>query len=96
MLQRKKILCGIIITFSNKNYILYKSDWIMVKLKLPKTLQLATLKDAPRQKDIIARIKASENNNIVEGYRIEKNPNTDYPYKFFAEINIDNELVLTF
>lgn len=63
----------------------------MVKLRLPKTLQLATLKDAPKQEDIIARIKASENNNIVEGYRIEKNPNTDYPYKFFAEINIDND-----
>lgn len=63
----------------------------MVKLKLPKTLQLATLKDAPRQEDIIARIKASENNNIVEGYQIEDNPNTDYPYKFFAEINIDND-----
>lgn len=63
----------------------------MIKLKLPETLQLATLKDAPKQEDIIAKIKASENNNIIEGYRIEENSNTNYPYIFFAEINIDND-----
>jgi hypothetical protein len=64
---------------------------MMVKLKLPKTLRLARLDEAPKNESILESIKASENNNIVEGYRLKNNPNLGYPYKFFAEINVDND-----
>lgn len=62
----------------------------MVKLELPETIRLAKLDEVPQQPGLIERIKASDNNNIVEGYTFSPNTNNDYPYRFFAEINVDN------
>lgn len=61
----------------------------MIKLRLPKTIRLATIEEVPDQKDIQECIQLSVNNNIVEGYRLTLNTNKKIPYKFIAEINID-------
>lgn len=61
----------------------------MIRLRLPKTIRLATIEEVPDQKDIQERVRQAVNNNIVEGYRISFNKEKNLSYRFFAEINID-------
>lgn len=63
----------------------------MIKLKLPKTISLAAINDMPQNEDAILRLQQVQNNNIVEGYTFIENEDEKYPYKFYAEINIDND-----
>ena len=39
----------------------------------------------------MAKPKERETANLVEGYRVKSNSSGDLPFKFFAEINIDND-----
>ncbi|WP_420571839.1 hypothetical protein [Kordia sp.] len=61
------------------------------KLELPKTLRLLESSEAPRDLAVLERIKLSKTANIVEGYTLFQNdPNSEFAFKFFAEININN------
>jgi hypothetical protein len=39
---------------------------------------------------VFERLKKRENANIVEGFKLKYNTTHDLPFKFYAEINIDN------
>lgn len=63
----------------------------MKTLLLPPTIRTARPDEAPNQGDILDRIAASETANIVEGYAFCHNETQELPFKFFAEINVDND-----
>lgn len=65
----------------------------MLKLHLPPTIRLATFDELPDNADIRARIQAGQQANIVPGYTVKENQNNDLPFRFYAEINVDNELL---
>ncbi|MFI5149236.1 MAG: hypothetical protein ACHQRM_05845 [Bacteroidia bacterium] len=46
--------------------------------------------ELPDNPEVHERIKAMEKANIVEGYTLQENADIDLPFKFYAEINIDN------
>lgn len=64
---------------------------ITVKLKLPKTIRMLEVDtyEGEKYKEIAER---AANNNIVEGYTLNERENTppNPPFKFYAEVNIDN------
>jgi hypothetical protein len=60
-------------------------------LELPKTLRLIEVHEAPNDPKVQERIKLSKTANIVEGYTIHKSKeNTEFPFAFFAEVNVNN------
>lgn len=68
----------------------------MIKLQLPPTIRLAKTSEVPGNEDAIRKIEeAHKKNKIVEGYRLLPNNQDSFPYKFFAEININNDTLWT-
>jgi hypothetical protein len=62
----------------------------MKTLELPPTISNLTVDDVPNTPDILEKIKRRNGANIFEGYTIFGNEDNEYPYRFFARINIDN------
>lgn len=63
----------------------------MIKLKLSPTISLAQPNDISSDEDDLMRPENTVRDNLVEGYIFTENRNERHPYKFFAEINIDND-----
>lgn len=59
-------------------------------LKLPPTIRLARKNELPKNSDAIELLEKSTTANIVEGFTFQENTSQDLPFKFYAEINIDN------
>ncbi|WP_276134955.1 hypothetical protein [Polluticoccus soli] len=61
-------------------------------LETPPTLRLPRPDEVPNndQEEVFERLKQRETANIVEGYKFRYNTEQDLPFKFFAEININN------
>lgn len=59
-------------------------------LQPPPTIRLPRPEEIPSYPEVIELLKARENANIVEGYTFSVNTTNDLPFKFYAEINIDN------
>lgn len=64
-----------------------------IKLKLPQTLRPVTAEDRDvlSDEDIMLQINEAENNKIVEGYRLFTDIDSKHVFKFYAEVNIDND-----
>ena len=63
----------------------------MKPLELPPTIRTARADEVTTpNEDILKRLQAREEALIVEGYRLERNPDAGAPFRFFSEINIDN------
>lgn len=63
----------------------------MKTLQLPPTIRTARPDEVPKQAEILEGIAKSKTAKIVEGYVFQYNETHDLPFKFFAEINIDNQ-----
>jgi hypothetical protein len=63
----------------------------MKPLQLPPTIRTPGLDEVPRSPEIIQRIEERASANIVQGYTIQPNPSDAFPYRFYAEVNIDND-----
>lgn len=63
----------------------------MKTLQLPPTIRTARPDEVPKQEDILNRIAASKSASIVEGYVFHYNETHELPFRFFAEINVDNQ-----
>lgn len=63
----------------------------MKPLQLPPTIRTARLDEVPARSDLIDRIASRQTANIVEGFTLRENPSVDSPFKFFADINVDNQ-----
>ena len=63
----------------------------MKTLQLPPTLRIARPDEVPNRPDILKRISESKEAKIVEGYVFLNNETHDLTFKFFAEINVDNQ-----
>lgn len=59
-------------------------------LETPPTIRVPQLDELPNRPDVLERLKARERANIVEGYNLTENSTHNLPFKFYAEINIDN------
>ena len=62
----------------------------MKPLQLPPTIRTARPDEVPGESAILDRILKRETANIIEGYVFHYNETHDLPFKFFAEINVDN------
>lgn len=63
----------------------------MKPLELPPTIRTARADEVTTpNEEIFKRLQAREGATIVEGYRLERNPDAGGPFRFFSEINIDN------
>lgn len=62
----------------------------MKRLETPRTLRIPNLDEVPRTRDLINAISKSHSANICEGFVLRPNTTNDLPFKFYAEINIDN------
>jgi hypothetical protein len=67
----------------------------MKRLQLPVTIRIARHDEVPNDPTILRKIADGEDANIVEGYVFHYNESHDLPFKFFAEINIDNQNLWT-
>jgi hypothetical protein len=63
----------------------------MKALKLPPTIRTPRLDEVPQRPETIQKIRERQLAKIVEGYTINDNDSKEYPFKFYAEVNIDNE-----
>jgi hypothetical protein len=63
----------------------------MRRLKLPVTIRIARPDEVPNNPIILKKIEDGKGANIEEGYVFHYNESHDLPFKFFAEINIDND-----
>lgn len=68
----------------------------MRRLELPPTLRTPTIDEVPKTEDVIKSIERSHIANIVEGFIFNYNNSNDLPFKFYAEINIDNSRLWNF
>ncbi len=68
----------------------------MQPLQLPPTVRTPRPDEVPDNPDIRQRIEARQSANIVQGFTIQQNPTASFPYKFYAEINVDNENLWSF
>jgi hypothetical protein len=59
-------------------------------LESPPTIRLPRPDELSNNPEVFERLKARENANIVEGYKLSNNTTHDLPFKFYVEINIDN------
>jgi len=62
----------------------------MTRLETPPTLRTPNLDEVPRTKDLVDAITKSQSANIIEGFVLKLNIKRDLPFKFYAEININN------
>lgn len=63
----------------------------MKSLELPPTIRTARADEVTTpNEEILKRLQAREEAILVEGYRLERNPEAGAPFRFFSEINIDN------
>jgi len=62
----------------------------MRRLELPPTLRTLNSDEAPKNSTFYDGMTKALNANIVEGYTLRYNTNHEPPFKFYAEINIDN------
>ena len=59
-------------------------------IELPKTIRPARVDEVPKNSTILERLKKVENAKIIEGFTFELNTeNSDIPFKFYSEININ-------
>lgn len=63
----------------------------MKQLQLPPTIRTARPDEIPARSELIDRIMSRHTANIVEGFTLRENQSTDLPFKFYAEINVDNQ-----
>ena len=63
----------------------------MKPLQLPPTIRTARPDEVPARSDLIDRIASRQTANIVQGFTLRENPSIDLPFKFYAEINVDNQ-----
>ena len=63
----------------------------MKPLQLPPTIRTAGADEVTSNEEVLKRIKERESATIVEGYTLQQNPAANIPFRFFSEINIDNE-----
>lgn len=68
----------------------------MRRLETPPTLRTPNLDEVPRSKELIDSIEKSRQAKIVEGFTFAYNKSNDLPFKFYAEINIDNSRLWDF
>lgn len=64
---------------------------LMKTLQLPPTIRTARPDEVPKRGDVLDKIAEGDAANIVEGYVFSYNETHDLPFKFFAEINVDND-----
>lgn len=62
-----------------------------LQLQLPPIIRTPRPDEVPKKANILDRIEESKKANIVEGYIFKYNETHQLPFKFFAEINIDNQ-----
>lgn len=60
------------------------------RLEIPPTLRTPNLDEVPNKTDIVDAIEKSRTANIVQGFIIKHNENKELPFKFYAEINVNN------
>jgi hypothetical protein len=63
----------------------------MKPLKLPPTIRTARPDEVPQRAEVLDKIELRQKANIVEGFVLYQNETHELPFKFFAEINIDND-----
>ena len=68
----------------------------MKPLELPPTLHTCSAEEVPNDMEILKGIAAREHAKLFEGYTLFINEANEYPYKFFARINIDNSRLWMF
>ena len=59
-------------------------------LETPPTIRRPRLDELPNTLELFERLKRLDDANIVEGFTMKYNSTHDLPFKFYAEINIDN------
>ncbi len=62
----------------------------MLRLELPITIRTAREDEVPTNGEYLQKIKDAQVADISEGYKLTMLQNDDKPYKFFAQININN------
>lgn len=62
----------------------------MTRLEIPKTLRIPRLDEVPKTGDLLDAITRSQLAKITEGFVFHVNTRNDLPFKFYAEININN------
>jgi hypothetical protein len=62
----------------------------MLSLQLPPTIRLARADELPDTAANTERIELGQQANIVPGYTLRPNANGDLPFRFYAEINVNN------
>src|SRR5471032_1609406 len=67
----------------------------MYPLQLPPTIYTPTREEVPNYPETIEAINRRTNAKIVEGFRIKRDDSKELGYKFFAEINVDNDKLWT-
>jgi len=63
-----------------------------IKLELPRTVRPPRVDEIPSATSTIERLKKLNEALIVEGFKplVDQSADTNYPYKFYTEINVDN------
>ena len=59
-------------------------------LQSPPTIRLPRLDELPNNPEVFERLKVREHAKIVEGFILKNNTTHDLPFKFYAEVNINN------
>lgn len=59
-------------------------------LEAPPTIRPPRPDELPNNPEVFERLKKRENTNFVEGFKLNYNATQELPFKFYAEINIDN------
>ena len=59
-------------------------------LESPPTIRLPNPEELPDNPEVFENLKRRENAKIMEGYVLKPNTSHDLPFKFYAEININN------
>lgn len=62
----------------------------MRELQLPPTVRTPEPDEIPAEQALLDRLEARKNANIVEGFTFKPNTTTELPFRFFSEINVDN------
>jgi hypothetical protein len=85
--------------FSNASTAASRGRWLQpfpttngstIMLQAPPTIRLPRPEELPNNPEVFERLKQRANANIVEGYTLKYNSTHDLPFKFYAEVNIDN------
>jgi hypothetical protein len=59
-------------------------------LETSPAIRLPRADEVPNNSQVFERLKERENANIVEGFIVHQNLKQDLPFKFYAEINVNN------